>query len=112
MKHYRRDWLNKREGTAFAESHSRVSRNSKTGKVSCVSGSLSLADCSRTIHLDFDAFSKEEVKERLNKIRILRHHLDALENTLNSAYHEIPTQKEYDKEQKAFRRGLDIEELP
>ena len=112
MKHYRRDWLNKKEGTAFAESYSRVSRDRKTGKVSCISGSLSLADCSRTIHLDFDAFSKEEVKERLNKLRLLRHHLDAIENTLHLAYHEIPTQKEYNKEQAAFRLGKDFEELP
>lgn len=94
MKHYRRDWLNKKKGTAFVESH--TSDHFPTNKKISghVSASLTIADCSRTISLDFDCFDKEDVDERLHKIAVLRTHLNEIVNALLEAKGKLLTRKE------------------
>lgn len=113
MDHYRRDWLNKSRGTAFVESTTHAYMPRKKDKPGYVSASLAIADCSRTVHLDFDSSNKEEVDERIHKIRILRLHLDQIENALLSARPVLFTRKQCEaldkKERSITVRTLDIE---
>ena len=94
MKHYRRDWLNKKKGTAFIESTSATYFPKKKNVPGHVSASLTIADCSRLINLDFDAFDKEDVDERVAKLDMIRTHLDALRDALLEARPGLMTRKQ------------------
>lgn len=94
MKYYRRDWLNKKQGTAFVESTAHEYYPTPKNRPGHVSASLTIADCSRQIHLDFDAFDKEDVDERIYKIWMLRTHLYEIEQQLLNARPNLLTRKQ------------------
>lgn len=79
-RNYYRTWLNSKEGTAFV-----------VASVEDGYASLSIADCSRSINLDFgvgrrsDKDYKREVREKLAKLNRLRKALDVIEKALNDA---------------------------
>jgi len=117
-KHYRREWLNTKQGRAYAISEVTVEEGNRRGnkedeehpypgKISEVYANLELGDCSKTIVLDFGAFNREEALEKLVKLERLSNHITALSVHLEAAVHDLPTKaqvKEYHSERRK-RRG-------
>jgi hypothetical protein len=97
---YRRNWLNPKEGRAFIETATELVQYSKEDPVN-FDANLSLADCSRTIHLEFSAYNKEDVWERVAKLNILQKHLGILKDELMNALKMLPTKKQEEEMRKA-----------
>ena len=113
-KHYRREWLNTKQGRAYAISEVTQELGNKPGNkedeehpypgaLSEVYASLELGDCNKSIVLDFSAYSKEEVLEKLVKLQRLLRHLDSLSVHLTEAVDKLPTKAQV-KEYHAARR--------
>ena len=113
-KHYRREWLNTKQGRAYAISEVTSEPANKPGNkedeehpypgtLSEVYASLELGDCNKSIVLDFSAYSKEEVLEKLGKLQRLLHHIDSLSVHLTAAESKLPTKAQV-KAYQAVRR--------
>lgn len=102
MRIYRRDWLNKKEGTAFIESKI-TSGKYGNFKVGYVHGDICIADCSRQISLDFGVDTKEDVDVRLAKLDVMQAHIDLMRTALVDARRELPSVKELKAEEKRMK---------
>lgn len=89
---YRRRFLNRRGHHAGAYLLAEITLGRLGDNDSHVDASLTLADCSRIVTLDFDAYSHREGENALHKARLLRDlfidYVDALERAC--ADRELP----------------------
>ncbi len=75
-KHTSRKWLNKRKNrTALVVTHLEASSYEKGREHPNIYAYVELKDCTRSITLDFDCYSKKELKEATGKIDLLLNEL-------------------------------------
>ena len=91
LKHYKRNWLNRKDGTAFVESSSDLEEFRGEWNFSAT---LCIADCNRNINLEFYASTVEDLDDRLEKLDMLRKHLDLMDEKMARAREKLPTREE------------------
>lgn len=102
METRRRDWLNHDEGMAAVQTIGATEKSDifESEYVSC---SVTIADCSRNITLDFDMFTKEDAVSRQKKLNILRKHMDIIQTYIDAGLRSLPTKKQKDEQHKKER---------
>jgi hypothetical protein len=91
-KYYFRDFINPGKGTAFIEVKSSTYKHDGWG-ASTFSGTVKLADCSRSIELEFYADTEARRDKRVKKLQMIIDQLEALKRELE-AYVYVPEDKE------------------
>lgn len=91
---YKREWLNDKAGRAYIITSTHVDEEA-------VSASLELADCSRSIDLEFYAYDEKQIASRLRKIDRIRAGLDAIEDALLEGLCTMINRKEWKEINKA-----------
>jgi hypothetical protein len=82
---YRRQWLNKDEGSGYIIIEAEVERHwnaEKHPEARHLSANVEIKDCNRQINLDFWANDEKEYKQRLKKMRQLIETLEEFEKFL------------------------------
>jgi hypothetical protein len=103
-KAYRRDWLNKKEGRAliitnagaFLAKDSWHKGEDYPSRIEYVDASLEIGDCSRSVVLEFEASTREAVDEKLDKLNLIKQHIEIIEALLTESRDELPTRKQID----------------
>jgi hypothetical protein len=91
-KYYFRDFINPGKGTAFIEVKSSLFKHDGWGS-STISSTVKIADCSRSIELEFYADTEERRDKRVRKVQMLIDQLERVKADLLS-YVYVPEDKE------------------